>query len=785
MPTVPLDPPTAYGLAALFVLLGTQLVRAGRGKTAFRVAMIFVTVFALTVQYFLFRWPGWMYSYLVPEAAYATGWVSPFFFFAVVGAGAAGASVSLHTIRAGRMNWAVVNVLFGLGTWALVWIVTWEQYFRIGTYETYHAGLAPPLAEVPSFQGAMNVVGAIQVIVGLSCAAWLVWTGNRARASARMQADPSTIEWRDIGSSRGAAPPSAAPPADERGKPERMHPPSSAPAVGEEGLEGGSTPESYRAREGRDLPPAHEEARRQGRLIEGGMIRGIRPIDGQPLSPLRATPAAEVADIIQRARETQHAWSLIPLTDRAAILRKAARRLLERAEEVAQILEDENGRPKAESLLSEIIPSADLFSFWTTKGPLLLQGDGVPIDPLTFPKKRGVIERVPRGVVGAITPWNFPLMLPLRAVVPALLAGNAVALKPSEHAARSGAFLGSLFEGLLPPGVLQVLQGGGDVAQAMIAAGLDSLIFIGSPRTGRVVAEACAKRLTPMTLELGGKDAAIVCADAHLERTANGLVWAAFANAGQNCAAIERCYVVEEAADRLISHLRAAIDALRLGPGEEGEVDIGPLTTPAQKEIVERQLAEARERDAGLSPPRQSPRGTGLFIPPALLIDPPEDLSLVRDETFGPILPVFRVKDEEEAIRRANASPYGLTVSIWSKDVTRAERLGRRIHAGVITVNNHAFTGGLAQAPWGGVRGSGFGVTNSAQMLEGLTRPRFVLVDRARGLRELWWYPYDRAALRLARGMIRLRAGGLANVGALGEIIQGFLGRRKSGVSRP
>lgn len=764
------------------MLLGTNLVRAGRGRAAFRVTTLFVVVFALTVQYFLLRWPGWMYSYLIPEDEVRLGWLSPAFFVAVVGAGLAGATVSLHLIRAGKMPLAVANMLLGLGTWIVIWLVTWDRYFHVGDYASYHAGLAIPVPQSAPFTRALNVVGAIQGIVGLACAAWIVFEGIRSRRSGALQPDPAPIEWRDVGT---------------------------------------VSPR---------LTPAP-------RVVEGGFIRGVRPIDGRPLAPLPVTPLSEIEGIVGRAREAQHAWSVRPVHERADAIRKAGKRLLERAEEAAAILEEENGRPRAESYLSEIVPSADLFSYWANKGALLLQGTDVPIDPVTFPKKRGVVERMPRGVIGAITPWNFPLMLPLRTVVPALLAGNAVVLKPSEHGARIGAFLGSLFEGLLPPHLLAVVQGGGEEAQAILAVGVDTLVFIGSPRTGRAVARACADSLTPVVLELGGKDAALVLGDADLERTVNGVVWGAFANAGQNCASIERCYVVDSVADAFIEKARERIAALRTGSGGEGQVDVGPLTTPSQKAIVDAQLREAAERGlvrgvGGAAPggPRfrevEAPEGAtvvrgtpvegtdaggvavrgvdvrgtevkpvgaedrvvevepglgppdgGLQVEPILLVDPPEDLALVREETFGPVLPIFRVKDEEEAIRRANASPYGLTVSVWSKDVRRAERVGRRIHAGVITVNNHAFTGGLAQAPWGGVRGSGFGVTNSPQMLEELTRPRFVLVDRSRGKTELWWYPYDAGVLRLARGLARLRTGKL---GALRDVVGGLRARGKT-----
>ena len=697
------------------MLLGGRLVRAGRGPAAFRAGAAFAVFFALSVQYFLFRWPDWMYAYAFSAEALPPARAALPFFLAVAGAGTAGAYVSLQLVRAGRTGWAAANAAFGIGLWLAIWAATWEQYFHVGTFAAWQRGAALPLAQATAFQRAMNVAGAAQAAVGLGLAAWVIVAGRRALRRSLVQPDAAPADWRKV-------------------------------------LDGPTLP----------CAPARS-------AVVDGAIVGASPRDGTPLAPVEVTPAADVEGLVARARAAQALWAKQPFDVRVKRLRALRKRFLAEADELARVLEQENGRSRAESWITEILPNADVFDHWIVRAPTLLQAEPVAIDPLTFPGKRGVVERVPRGVVGLVTPWNFPVALPLRTIVPALLAGNAVVWKPSEFAARSAALLHGMMRDTLPGDLVVLVQGGAEQGRAVIEAGVDHLSFIGSPATGSAVARHAAERLTPVALELGGKDAALVLHDADLDRTANGVLWGAFANAGQNCAAIERCFVDARVAQPFVDLL-----AERLAPLRRDE-DVGPLTTPAQHARVLAQLEEARERGVQL----RMAGGPGLHLRPVLLVDPPEDLALLHDETFGPVLPVIAVRDEEEMVRRANASPYGLTASVWSRDTARAEALGRRLQAGVVTVNNHAFTGSLPQAPWSGVRGSGFGVTGGPQMLDALTRPRFVLVDRSRAARELWWYPYDASVLRLARGMARLRSGG--GVSALRDVIGGFLGVRRRG----
>jgi acyl-CoA reductase-like NAD-dependent aldehyde dehydrogenase len=476
------------------------------------------------------------------------------------------------------------------------------------------------------------------------------------------------------------------------------------------------------------------------------------PVDGAPLAAVEATDAARIPEMIQKARAAQVAWAATSVPNRAAVLFKLKSRILARAQEIAELLHREVGKPVEEAALSEVLPNADLVEYWATSMEELLDDATVELDALAYPGKLGKIVRDPRGVVALITPWNYPVSIPLRSLVPALLAGNAVLFKPSEVSARSGALVASLFEGLLPDGVLQIVQGAGDVGQALIADGVDLVVFTGSVATGKRIAAACAELLIPCSLELGGKDAAIVLKDCNVERTARGLVWGAFTNAGQNCASIERVYVDKAVADKLVPRVVALTKELRPG------VDTGVLTTKKQCDVVRRHLEEATSAGAEVLAGGLPAEGN-LDFPPTVVKVTDENTPLMKDETFGPILPIVVVDDEEDAVRRANASRYGLTTSIWTKRINHAHDLARRLKSGVVTINNHGFTGALPAAPWTGVGESGNGITNSPHALAELTRVRFVLEDRTSQKSELWWYPYTPVLRTLVFAMARARGG--------------------------
>jgi acyl-CoA reductase-like NAD-dependent aldehyde dehydrogenase len=485
------------------------------------------------------------------------------------------------------------------------------------------------------------------------------------------------------------------------------------------------------------------------------------PSTGAELAAMEPTPLDEIAAVVAKARKAQTEWSEVPIAKRVKTVARVKARILARAEEIGKLVHDEVGKPEVEALLGEVLASADVVAYWSEIIADELEPLEADIDGLSYPKKTGWIHREPRGTIGMIMPWNFPFALPLRTIIPALMAGNAIVLKPSEHSPRTGKLIADLFKDILPDGLFAIVQGAGDAGAKLCAADVDLVVFTGSAASGRKVAHACADRLIPCALELGGKDAAIVLADADLDRAAQGIVWGAMMNAGQNCGAVERVYVVKEAQKELTEKIVAATKALRIG------ADVGSLTTEAQRTIVARHVEEAKKAGGEVLAGGEAvdEEGAKLAYKPTVLTIDADDNVLIADETFGPVVPVTPVADADEAIRRANASRYGLTASVWTNDTRKGESLAKRLRAGVVTINNHSFTGALPSAPWSGVGESGWGITGSPLALDHLTRPRFVLVDRNRARKETWWFPYTDTLRSLALAFAALR-GGAPSIGA-------------------
>ncbi len=490
------------------------------------------------------------------------------------------------------------------------------------------------------------------------------------------------------------------------------------------------------------------------------------PATGAALSDVAATPLDDVGGIVAKAREAQAAWAVLDIGKRIKAITAVKNRILARAEAIGKTVHDETGKPEVEALLGEVLASADVVSYWADIIADELEPFEAEIDAMSYPKKSGLIHREARGTIAVIMPWNFPFALPLRTMIPALMAGNAIVFKPSEITPRTGKAVVDLFEGIVPAGLIGLVQGGGDAGAALCAADVDLVVFTGSPASGRKVAHACADKLVPCTLELGGKDAAIVLADADLDRAANGIVWGAMMNAGQNCGAVERVYADKKIVKELTAKVVAQTRALRIGD------DVGPLTTAAQRATVERHVEAARKAGAEVLVGGEAiddARSKLGYRPTVITIDA-DDSSLIADETFGPVVPITGVADADEAVRRANASRYGLTASVWTADVRRGEALAKKLRAGVVTINNHSFTGAIPSAPWGGVGETGWGITGSPLALDHLTRPRFICVDRNRALREMWWYPYSDTLKKIALAFARLRGGAPSIGGRIGAL---------------
>ena len=464
------------------------------------------------------------------------------------------------------------------------------------------------------------------------------------------------------------------------------------------------------------------------------------PIDLRPLPPVPRSTEGQIREAVARARQAQEVWRDKSFEERADALVGAAKSMLARRAEGTELARDEVGKLACESLFDEGIGHLDMLKQWIGVCEPALRRRRVRLNPLAFPGKRAYIEQVPRGVIGVIAPWNFPIAGLYRAVYPALLSGNGVVIKPSEYTPLTTKWFADALAAVCPPGLVATIQGDGAQGAQLIAAGIDACAFTGSPRAGRAVRLACAERGIPSTVEMGGKDCAIVLADCDRERTVAGLTHWALQNVGQACGAIEVALIEEHIADDLVARLGDAWRRLRIGPAPYA--DLSPIANRRQLELVEDHVADALGKGATLVCGGQR-AGHGLFYPATILDHCTEDMKVVRDETFGPVLAIVRVDGAADAVRRVNRSRYGLGASIWTADLARAEKLAARLEVGIANVNNHAFTGAVPALPWTGTRETGFGVANSVHALGTFVRPKTVTIDQGKDP-DPFWMPFDR-----------------------------------------
>jgi acyl-CoA reductase-like NAD-dependent aldehyde dehydrogenase len=481
--------------------------------------------------------------------------------------------------------------------------------------------------------------------------------------------------------------------------------------------------------------------------FETGETARVSPRDLRSLEPVKATALNALPELVARARSAQAAWGQKAFSERLPHFVRAGREMLARRNEVIALVEEETGKVEVEALFNEALGPLDAVKGWARILKPALKQREVRLNPVSFPGKRAFVASIPRGVVAIIAPWNYPVSGLYRSVFPALMAGNAIVLKPSEYAPRSSSWFVRLLAEHLPTGLVQLALGGADVGQGLIDAKPDACVFTGSTHGGHRVAVRCAELGIPCSVEMGGKDAAIVLADCELERTVAGITHWALSNAGQACGAIEVAYVDRAIADRFVARMRDAWTQLRVGPAHGPSTDVAPLANRRQFDVVKQHVEDAKSRGATVVC-GGAPVGKGLWYAPTLLDHCSDEMAVVQEETFGPVLAVVRVDGPVEAIRAANQLRFGLGASIWTRDIARGQRLAERLEVGVVSVNNHAFTGAVPSLPWSGTRATGFGVANSALALATFVRPRTTVVDR-RKKHEIFWMPYDQTLVEL------------------------------------
>ncbi|MCU1302274.1 MAG: Succinate-semialdehyde dehydrogenase [Candidatus Sulfotelmatobacter sp.] len=485
-------------------------------------------------------------------------------------------------------------------------------------------------------------------------------------------------------------------------------------------------------------------------------VSSVNPATGEVLRELECAGDDEVIAAVSRARAAQKRWADLSVRNRIAVLREFQRRLLEKKSEIATLITCEAGKPRSEALTTEVLVVLDAARFLIDNSYRLLRDEHLPHGNLAAKLKSGQLIREPYGVVGIISPWNYPFSIPATEALAALVAGNAVVLKPSEFTSLVALELKSLLHAAgVPQDIFQVVVGDGGTGAALIHSEIDKLVFTGSVATGKRIAAAAAERLLPVVLELGGKDPMLVMDDADVDVASSAAVWGAFVNAGQTCLSVERCYVHRNLYQAFLNSCLEKMKKLRVGSGLDPEIDVGPMIHEHQLEIVEEHVRDAVARGA-----RVLAGGTRLpdlgrnFYMPTLLADVTHEMCIMREETFGPVLPVMGFGTDEEAMRLANDSEFGLAASVWTRDKKRGEILARQIHSGTVMVNDVISYFGISEAPHGGMKASGIGRAHGRFGLEEMVRLKYLDSDLMPRMKKVWWYGYGANFARQMEGFL-------------------------------
>ncbi|MFO0613861.1 MAG: aldehyde dehydrogenase family protein [Polyangiaceae bacterium] len=492
-------------------------------------------------------------------------------------------------------------------------------------------------------------------------------------------------------------------------------------------------------------------------------IASYAPATGQLLGTAPVMSADEVHAAMLRAKRAQVSWGALSIEERCERVLRYRDAIIDREEELTDLLSSETGKPRQEALMQEIATTASVATYFCKVAPKLLAPRETPL--LLLKHKKSMIHYTPRGVVAVISPWNYPFFLPLRDALIALIAGNSVVIKPSEVTPLIALRAKEVWDRAgLPPDVLQVVTGYGPAGAALIDAHPAFVVFTGGTSTGRRVAAACGERLIPCVMELGGKAPLIACEDADVDKAARAAVFGGFSNSGQICISVERVYANEKIHDALLDRMIERVGALRQGDPAAGSVDVGAIIFPKQIEIAEAHIRDAVSKGARVVAGGKRKEGPGQFFEPTILAGCDHTMTVMNEEIFGPIVPVMKVSSDEEALRLANASHLGLNAYVFSKDRDHAYGVAQRVEAGSVCVNDVLINGGCPEAPFGGVKQSGFGRMMGDESLREMCDVRHILLDRAvldqTAPAAPIDFPYTDKGLSIARKVVRVVLGG-------------------------
>jgi acyl-CoA reductase-like NAD-dependent aldehyde dehydrogenase len=485
-------------------------------------------------------------------------------------------------------------------------------------------------------------------------------------------------------------------------------------------------------------------------------LASIDPATGSIRGHFERTPALLVPELLSRARTVQATWATVPIEERCQRVGVLRAIILGAQERLTNAVVNESGKPRVEAKFADLFVSLDTADYFAKRGRHLLRPEKVPHHSPATRMKAGSLHYEPLGVLGIISSWNYPLAIPMSQIIPAVTAGNAVLCKTSDFTPECGVLIEKLFRDAgFPEGLVTILQGGGDVGQSLIDAHPDKIFFTGSVFTGRHVAEACARNLIPSVLELGGKDAMLVLADAHADIASSAAVWGSFTNCGQVCLSAERVFVESAVSDRFIRACVEKTQKLRIGAGTTPENEIGPLIRPQHVRRMSELLADAVQRGAQvLCGGHPRPDLGPCFFEPTVITNVDSSMQLFRDETFGPILAIQVVRNAEEAVRLANDSDFALSASVWTSNMARGKEIAARLRAGTVMVNDLISGFAIAEAPHGGTGLSGWGRTHGKAGLLEMVHLKYIDVDGLPSMKKPWWYRYDSELERAADGFL-------------------------------
>lgn len=472
-------------------------------------------------------------------------------------------------------------------------------------------------------------------------------------------------------------------------------------------------------------------------------FKHINPNNNEEFATVAKANEEEVNLAVEAASKAFIHWSNMTIKERASIIQKAADILIEMYGEEGQetelklLISNEVGKRLPEADI-EVIESSDMIAYYAENAEKLLSDRELSLNQELWASKKSIVKHIPIGVIGVIKAWNYPLEIPIWTLAPALIAGNTIVFKPSEYSSFVGLEIGEIFKKAgLPDGVLNIITGDGKTGEYLVKNKTIRMIdFTGSVETGRKIAIECANSLKKYNLELGGNDAAIVCDDANLELTANGLVWGSFCNSGQVCVGIKRVFIDKKIKDILIDKVLDKTSSLI--PTQ----DYGPIISEEQITNIESFINDAVNKGAKiLTGGKRIDKQSGLYFQPTVLTNITKDMKIMKEECFGPLLPIVFVDNIEEAIAMANDSNYGLGASIWTSNIEKGLELSNEIQSGMVWINdvNVAFP----EAPWGGIKNSGIGIALSDQAIYEYIEYKHISIEQSEEQRRIWWYPYS------------------------------------------